>query len=102
LAAEFDDPDVDAVDFDAEARADFFDAPPFFDDFDPPFFAPCLFVLFAIESPCGCSSLKTATCLPAGRRVPESFGGFNSGEVFRRDYRQAAARISSLTIKFLS
>src|ERR1044071_303016 len=75
-----------AVDFDA----DFF-AAPFFEDFDPPFFAPCLFDLVAISS-------------PVDANVPESFigGGSVEGDLVRQDYRQAAAQISSLTIKFLS
>jgi hypothetical protein len=37
--------------FDADLAA-FFVAAAFLPDFDPPFFAPCLFALFAIESPC--------------------------------------------------
>jgi hypothetical protein len=46
--------DFVAADFFAAELAVAFDAaPPFPLDFDPPFFAPCLFDLVAISSPCG-------------------------------------------------
>src|SRR5918911_553214 len=74
--------------FAEDLPADFF-AAPFFADF----FAPCLFDFVAINSPC--SRTHTYTKVFSGEVKLK--GIWNE-----RNYRRAAARISSRTIKFLS